>query len=1339
MRDLNDPTADAPPAGAPRPARRAGRGLVLALALAALPAAHAATVTVTNTSDENDGNTSSIAALGTGGPDGKISLREAILAANNTAGTNTIVLGTHTYTLSSGLGTITISNAATIQGNGAGSTSISGNNSIRMFSISGSTAVTFTNLTLKNGSAASGDGGAVVNGTGTLTLTSVTLSGNKASAGNGGAITNPSGTLALTSTTFSSNSCGVNGGAIYSAGAISDSGSTFSSNSVTNGTGGALALSGTSAITLTNTTFSSNKTNTGNGGAIAYTGTSTLTLNTVTFSNNSAGGFSTAGAGGAIYSTGNLSLSSVHANGNSANSGDGGAIDLVSGSFTDSNGVYGSTSSNQTNTSGNGGTLLLSGSSAMSLTGTSISSGQSAGNGGAIAYTGSSTLTLNTVTLSNNQAGQSGGDGGGASGYGGAIYNSAGSLSLTSVTASGNQSGLDGGAIDSLAGTLSDTNGNYSSNSSSSGNGGAINLATSASSATLSGTTLTSNTAHTAGGGIAVAGSASLSLSNGATVQSGNANSGGGISFQSSSTLTITDSTIASNSTNGGGNGGGGLYMTTGSGTISRSTFASNTASTGGGDGGGCSGTGCGGGAINFQSSSTLTLTNDTLSENVSSNYGGGVLVDGGTLTMMNVTVATNQGSNGAGLARQAGTLQVTNTIIGYNFGGNSCYGTITSGGHNLESTNTCGFGAGNLVNTDPYLAPLASNGGLTQTRALSSDSAAIGAGTSTGAPATDQRSVARNSPPCVGAYEYNGATGTHSSSASHYNAVDGYFASYPAATSGQKIYTKLAGTAFTLDIAALNNATPTPGLQSPAYVSGTNQIRVDLVDDSDGKCASSCSSSQCTSKQALATVFTSFVSGDNSYHTGVSFNVSNVDANVRARILDMSYAPVYGCSVDNFAIRPPGLTISGWNVNADNTGASATATPTVKTGASFTLNVGSTSGYGYNGVPAINLAAITVNPSHAGTLSGSFSSGGENGTQGNFTYSEVGYFSINANAVTDTSYTAVDQSSDCTLDYSNTLVNGKYGCYVANASASSYFGRFIPDHFAIATGSVTPACGTFTYFDQDGFTTAFTLTAQNSSNVTTQNYTGSFARLVLTSWANYVFTGNTATPSASATAPTGSWSNGVANVSAKHQVVVRPTTTPVAPASLIVSAKPVDPDSVTAAVATAVMSAATTLDFGELQVSSASGPSNANLSLPVNANIWNGSGWVTNTADSCTGAAIATANIPVGNFTPTNGGSFSTSVTTPSLASSWSQGAGAIVLAAPNVAGTANVAINLGSGTTDTSCVGWSVTSTGAGLAWLRGAWCGNAGYSQDPSALATFGTATTSTAPFVYIRENH
>jgi len=1305
---------------------------VVALVLIGLPAAHAATVTVNTTTDEDDaGNPASISALGSGGADNKISLREAILAANNTPGSNAITFsGNHTYTLS--LGTLTISNPLTITGNGASSTYISGNSNIRIFSISGATAVTFSALTLKNGSAPSGDGGAILNGTGTLTLSSVTLSSNHANSGNGGAVANPGGTLSLTTTTFSNNSCSLSGGAAYSTGAVTDSGSTFSSNTSSTGNGGALALSGSAAIGLTNTHLSSNTATAGNGGAIAFSGSATLTLSGAQLNNNRA----SAGAGGAIYSSsGTLSLSSISASNNSSGT-DGGAIDVVGGGFGDTNGVY---TSNQANNTGNGGTLSLGGASSMSLTGSNISGSQSGGDGGAIAFTGSSTLTLNTVTLSNNSAGQGGGDNGPATGYGGAIYNSAGNLTLSSVTATSNQSGLDGGAIDSLAGTLSDTNGNYSTNSSSNGNGGALNLAGSAS-ATLSGTMLNGNTARTAGGGIAVSGTASLSIAAGATVQSGSANSGGGISFQSSSTLTIADSTIASNTTNGGGdggggNGGGGLYMTTGSGTIDRSTFASNTGNCSGGEG--PPPAGCGGGGINFQSSSTLTLTNDTISGNVATT-GGGVLVDGGTLNMMDVTVATNQATTGAGMVQQAGTLRVTNTLVAYNFTGNACSGTITSGGHNLDSANSCGFGAGNLVNTDPYLAPLASNGGFTQTRALYSDSPAIGAGTSTGAPAIDQRSVARATPPCIGAYEYNGGTGTHPGSASKYNAVDGYLSSYPATTAGQKIYTKLVNTSFTLNVAALNNATPTPGLLSPAYVSGTNQVRVDLVDDSDGQCASSCSGSRCTGKQALASATTTFASGDSSYKKAVSFTVTSADQNVRARILDTTAAPVYGCSVDNFTVRPTSITVTS-SANADPTGSSATATPTVKTGTIFTLNA--SAGWGYSGVPAINTTAITVNPSNPGILSGSFSAGhGEDNppASGNFTYSEVGYFTLNTNAVYDTTFTALDQPGDCTADYSNTLVNGLYGCYFGNA-ATTAFGRFIPDHFAIAAGTVTPACGTFSYFDQDGFTTTFTLTAQNSSNATTRNYTGSFARLGLTSWAGFVFTGDTATPSASATAPGGTWSNGVASVTAKHQVVVRPTTTPAAPATLIVSARPVDPDGVTTLSATPVMSAGTSLRFGELALGSASGPATLTLSLPVNANYWNGTGWVTNTADACTGPALTNASIALGNFVRASGasGTFSTSITTPSLTSSWSQGAGAIVLAAPNVAGTAQVAINLGSGATDASCIGWSVASTGAALPWLRGSWCGS-GYSQDPSSLATFGTAT-STAPFVYLRENH
>jgi MSHA biogenesis protein MshQ len=519
--------------------------------------------------------------------------------------------------------------------------------------------------------------------------------------------------------------------------------------------------------------------------------------------------------------------------------------------------------------------------------------------------------------------------------------------------------------------------------------------------------------------------------------------------------------------------------------------------------------------------------------------------------------------------------------------------------------------------------------------------------------------------------------------------------------------------------------------------VSGPNKVTVDLVDDSDASCASSCAGSTCQAKAALATLATSFASGDSSFKKGLPFTLANAYPNVRVRVKDTSNSPtVYGCSVDNFSVRPNSLTVTS-SANADPSGASPSATPVVKAGATFTLTA--TAVTGYSGTPSVNGSAVTVNPLSPGIASGSFgAANASNGVAtGNFTYSEAGYFTLNTDAVYDQSFTAVDQPGDCTADYSNTLVNGKYGCYFGNA-ATTAFGRFVPDHFAITAGSVTPACGTFSYFDQDGFVTTFTLTAQNSSNATTLNYTGSFARLVLTSWTGYGFTGDTATPSASATAPTGTWNNGVASVSAQHQVLARPTSAPASPLSLTVSARPVDPDGVTTAVPTAAMSAGTPLRFGVLALGSAYGSNLLALRLPVTAMYWNGTGLVPNTADTCTGAVLSNASIALGNQVqkPGTNGSFSTSVmASPTLASTWSQGRGSIMLSAPSTAGTAQVALNLGSGSTDASCIGWGVASTGSRLPWLRGNWCG-AAYAVDPSSLASFGAAAT---PFVYLRENH
>src|SRR6185295_18239494 len=68
------------------------RGALLGAALILAVSLRAATVTVDTTTDVLDGNTNSIALLiANKGADGKISLREAIMAANNTAGADTVL------------------------------------------------------------------------------------------------------------------------------------------------------------------------------------------------------------------------------------------------------------------------------------------------------------------------------------------------------------------------------------------------------------------------------------------------------------------------------------------------------------------------------------------------------------------------------------------------------------------------------------------------------------------------------------------------------------------------------------------------------------------------------------------------------------------------------------------------------------------------------------------------------------------------------------------------------------------------------------------------------------------------------------------------------------------------------------------------------------------------------------------------------------------------------------------------------------------------------------------------------------------------------------------------
>lgn len=231
----------------------------------------------------------------------------------------------------------------------------------------------------------------------------------------------------------------------------------------------------------------------------------------------------------------------------------------------------------------------------------------------------------------------------------------------------------------------------------------------------------------------------------GVTIQNGKetVGGGGGGIYNSGGTLTVTNSAISNNQSlyyNGGG------ISSSGTSTITNSTISNNTGRPGGGG---------------IFSSGITTVTNSTISGNLAM-FGGGIYSTN-TSTVTNSTISSNSASNGGGIYNTGGgTVTFTNTIVNQSLAsGGGCVGTLTSGGHNLDLFNTCRFtGTGDLINTNPQLSALASNGGPTQTHALLEGSPAIDAGPATCAAAPvnglDQRGTARpkGSACDIGAYE---------------------------------------------------------------------------------------------------------------------------------------------------------------------------------------------------------------------------------------------------------------------------------------------------------------------------------------------------------------------------------------------------------------------------------------------------------------------------------------------------------------------------------------------------------------------------------------------------------
>jgi predicted outer membrane repeat protein len=212
-----------------------------------------------------------------------------------------------------------------------------------------------------------------------------------------------------------------------------------------------------------------------------------------------------------------------------------------------------------------------------------------------------------------------------------------------------------------------------------------------------------------------------------------------------SSSLTVINTTFSGNAAQN----GGGAIAACGTINISGSTFTGNSAIYGG--------------AIDVGNEGTVTITNSTFSGNSAASYGGAIETDYDGLSIINSTFSANAAPLGSALrlgGQSVPAVNVRNTLFANGTGGSHCNVAITgTNANNLDyggpgPANSCGA----TVTGDPMLGPLASNGGVTQTLALLAGSAAINAGTATGAPATDQRGIARDATPDIGAYEYAAA-----------------------------------------------------------------------------------------------------------------------------------------------------------------------------------------------------------------------------------------------------------------------------------------------------------------------------------------------------------------------------------------------------------------------------------------------------------------------------------------------------------------------------------------------------------------------------------------------------
>ena len=295
---------------------------------------------------------------------------------------------------------------------------------------------------------------------------------------------------------------------------------------------------------------------------------------------------------------------------------------------------------------------------------------------------------------------------------------------------------------------------------------------------------------------------------------------------------------------------------------------------------------------------------------------------------------------------------------------------------------------------------------------------------------------------------------------------------------------------------------------------------------------------------------------------------------------------------------------------------------------------------------------------------------------------------------------------------------DGDYlGAGDVTGTTSGNVGRFIPDHFTLISSSIVPA---FAYMDQP-FTVNYTLEARNALGDKTSNYTGAYARGVVSVAAENANNGTDLV--ARLTGLTDAWSNGSYGLSTANNATFARGGSPVSPDgpydALAFGVKVTDSDgpvlqgldmnpATTATDVACVAGGAVTncthkkigntqIRFGQMVLFPGYGSELVNLAMPIQTQYWNGSAFAINTWDSST--AITGTQVGFVGLTPTK---VAPSASTPL---SISGGTGVLKLNSSGTIGKAQVTIDLSS------------------MPWLQGNSGGASGYTSSPTAPAVFG----------------